>query len=127
MSTANISTNVGGHSNKTAPPTKSQRYDKQTSVANPATASTKPLNGNTPQSPVQEISQIRQMIDEMNQSVSHVQKSLHFQVHEASGQVVVEVQDKKTGEVIKSIPPQELLDSMDKIHESIGAILDTEG
>ena len=42
-----------------------------------------------------------------------------------AGQVVVQVIDKRTNEVIKQIPPEELLEVAKKIHEFIGIFLKT--
>ena len=41
------------------------------------------------------------------------------------GQVVVQVIDKRTNEVIKQIPPEELLEVAKRIHEFIGIFLKT--
>jgi flagellar protein FlaG len=41
------------------------------------------------------------------------------------GQVVVQVIDKRTNEVIKQIPPEELLEVAKKIHDFIGIFLKT--
>ncbi len=71
--------------------------------------------------------QLVESLAEANQSIQTMQESLHFRVHESSGQLIVEVQDMKTGEVIKTIPPEELLDSMGKIKSAVGAIIDKEG
>lgn len=66
-------------------------------------------------------------IDEANESVHYFQKSLHFRVHETSGQLVVEVADMRTGEVIRTVPPEEVLDSMGRIKSAIGSLIDKEG
>jgi len=42
-----------------------------------------------------------------------------------AGQVVVQVIDKRTNEVIKQIPPEELLEVAKRIHEFIGIFLKT--
>jgi flagellar protein FlaG len=42
-----------------------------------------------------------------------------------AGQVVVQVIDKRTNEVIKQIPPEELLEVSKRIHEFIGIFLKT--
>ncbi|MCI4453881.1 MAG: flagellar protein FlaG [Thermodesulfobacterium sp.] len=40
------------------------------------------------------------------------------------GQVVVQVIDKRTNEVIKQIPPEELLEVAKKIHDFVGLLLE---
>ena len=41
-----------------------------------------------------------------------------------AGQVVVQVIDKRTNEVIKQIPPEELLEVAKKIHDFVGLLLE---
>lgn len=126
MSASNIVGSMGGHSNYNG-----QRFTIQESVAERQAERLphpgKKGNRKTSPEPLKQLTQIQGLIENMNSSIAMVQKSLHFRVHETSGQLVVEVQDMQTGEVIKSIPPEELLDSLGKIRESIGTLLDTEG
>jgi len=126
MSASNIVGNVSGHSNYNG-----QQYTPQEALAirraDRSAHPEKERHQNNPSEPLKQLTQIQGLIENMNSSISIVQKSLHFRVHETSGQLVVEVQDMKTGEVIKSVPPEKLLDSLGKIRESIGTLLDTEG
>jgi flagellar protein FlaG len=41
-----------------------------------------------------------------------------------AGQIVVQVIDKRTNEVIKQIPPEELLEVAKKIHDFVGLLLE---
>jgi flagellar protein FlaG len=50
--------------------------------------------------------------------------SLSFKVHEASGKIMVTVRDESTGEVIREIPPAEILNIAAKLDEMIGLIFD---
>jgi flagellar protein FlaG len=49
---------------------------------------------------------------------------LNFSVHEASGQIMVSVVDKETGDVIREIPSEALLDLAAKLQEVAGLIFD---
>lgn len=49
---------------------------------------------------------------------------LDFSVHEATGTVKVDVTDKETGEVIREVPPQKVLDLMARLDEMMGIICD---
>lgn len=49
---------------------------------------------------------------------------LSFQLHEASGRMMVRVINEETGEVIKEIPPKEILDTVARIMEFVGLLLD---
>ncbi len=52
---------------------------------------------------------------------------LQFTVHEASGKMMVKVMDGSTGEVIREIPPSEVLNLAARLDEMIGLIFDQKG
>jgi flagellar protein FlaG len=52
---------------------------------------------------------------------------LHFTVHEASGEIMVIVTEESTGEVIREIPPVEVLNLEAKLEAMIGLIFDQKG
>ena len=49
---------------------------------------------------------------------------LKFEVRERSGRIKVTMFDKKTGEVIREIPPQQVLDLLRKTEGMIGLLFD---
>jgi len=64
------------------------------------------------------------------QAVADIQKDLNaihnvelqFAVHEASGEIMVTVRDQSTGEVIREIPPSEILDLAARLGEMVGLL-----
>jgi len=58
---------------------------------------------NTEQSKIEQAN-IEQVVTEINEYVQSVQRDLHFSVDEDSGQTVVRVRDKESGELIRQIP-----------------------
>jgi flagellar protein FlaG len=56
-------------------------------------------------------------------SADHIQ----FAVHEKANRMMVQVIDDKTREVVRTIPPKELLDLAAKIGELVGTLLDQRG
>jgi len=52
---------------------------------------------------------------------------LRFSVHQASGRVMITVTEGATGEVIREIPPSELLALATRLEEMIGVIFDQQG
>jgi flagellar protein FlaG len=52
---------------------------------------------------------------------------LQFSVHESSGRVMVIVKEASTGQVIREIPPREILNLAAKLDEMIGLIFDERG
>jgi flagellar protein FlaG len=55
------------------------------------------------------------------------QVDLQFSVHKASGRTVVTVTDALTGEVIREVPPAELLNLAARLDEMIGLLFDQMG
>lgn len=49
---------------------------------------------------------------------------LSFSVHEATGLIQVAVTDKETGDLIREIPPEQVLNLMAKIDEMMGILFD---
>lgn len=49
---------------------------------------------------------------------------LEFSVHDASGRTIVKVVDKETKELIREIPPEDILDFAAKMQEMIGILFD---
>lgn len=72
---------------------------------------------------------------ELSELASDVQKNmniihnvdLHFSVNKDSGRIMVTVTDEKTGEVIREIPPSEIVKFAEKFHEMVGMIFDKKG
>lgn len=49
---------------------------------------------------------------------------LSFQIHEGTGRMMVRVIHEDTGEVVKEIPPHEILDTVARIMKFVGLLLD---
>lgn len=64
------------------------------------------------------LDRIKKALEEMNRN------ELEFSVHKKTGKTVVKVVDRDTGEVIKEIPPEELLDIAARINEMAGMLFD---
>ena len=74
----------------------------------------------------------RMDLSQMTEAVADIQKNLsmihdvdlQFTVHEASGEIMVTVREESTGEVIREIPPSEMLDLAAKLGEMVGLLFD---
>ncbi len=53
--------------------------------------------------------ELGQAVDELNGFVQSVQRQLQFRVDDTTGRTVVKVIDRETDEVIRQIPPEEVL------------------
>ncbi len=66
----------------------------------------------------QSLDKIKKALEEINRN------ELEFSVHEKTGKTVIKVVDRDTGEVIREIPPEELLDIAARIDEMVGMLFD---
>ena len=69
--------------------------------------------------------QLEQMAEQLEQFVSSFNRGLTFSVHEKSGRQVVSVVDKNTGDTIRQIPSEELLDVISRLAEASGSLINT--
>lgn len=63
-------------------------------------------------------------VETINNAIEHVKRALRFSIHEETERIVVRVVDLATDEVIKEIPPEEVLDTVARIREMIGLLID---
>ncbi|GAC41325.1 flagellar protein FlaG [Paenibacillus popilliae] len=67
---------------------------------------------------------LQKKLEELNESIADAGKELHFKYHDDAEELYVEVIDKKTREVIATLPPEYLIDLSVKMKELIGFFLD---
>ena len=82
-----------------------------------------PLKEREEREPMDEES-VSYMMQELNELMSKINCNLQFQYHKEVNMMSVRMLDKKTHEVIKEVPPEEMLDQMAKAREWLGAFLD---
>ena len=74
-------------------------------------------------------------LTQMTEAVADIQKNLNmihnvdlqFSVHKASGEMMVIVREESTGDVIREIPPSEMLDLAARLGEMVGLLFDQTG
>lgn len=71
-------------------------------------------------------SKLTQVATELSDMMSMMRKGLAFKVDETSGQAVVTVLDKDTGDVIRQMPSEEALALAEKLSEVTGLLMKTE-
>ena len=69
---------------------------------------------------------VEQVVEELNQAMQNVHRSLQFSVDKESGKTVIKVVDVDTDEVIREIPPEESRKLAQQISENMGAFIRTE-
>jgi flagellar protein FlaG len=68
--------------------------------------------------------EVRESVKDVNEIVDKVKEGLSFQIHEDTEKMMVKVIDLNTDEVIKELPPEEMLDLQARIHEMVGILID---
>lgn len=68
--------------------------------------------------------EVRDSVKDVNEIVKKVKEGLSFQIHEDTEELMVQVVDKNTDEVIKELPPEEMLDLKARIQEMVGILID---
>ena len=69
---------------------------------------------------------INDEVDVMNKVAEVLNRQLSFDVRDKTGEVFVRVVDKETGDVIREIPPEELVALSERIRETVGLIFEGE-
>lgn len=74
-------------------------------------------------SPQVDEARIERIAEAMDNYVKSVQRELNIRVDHESGKVMVKVLSRDTGEVIREIPPEELLKLASRMEEMAGVLL----
>ncbi len=64
------------------------------------------------------------LVQEVQDYIDTLNIQLSFTIHEKTGDTVVRVLDRESGEVIRQLPPEELLALRDKLDELRGTLFD---
>jgi len=69
---------------------------------------------------------LEEKIDDMNDIMETLDEKLAFELHDDTETIMTQIIDIKSREVIKEMPPKEMLDLAARIHEMVGLIIDEE-
>lgn len=65
------------------------------------------------------------LLNEVQQEIQMIRNvGLRFSVHETTGRTIIRVVDKETEELIREIPPEQVLNLMAKIGEMVGILFE---
>ncbi|MGM0472351.1 MAG: flagellar protein FlaG [Bacillota bacterium] len=67
---------------------------------------------------------VEEGIEQLNEAVQTFHEDLQFELHEGSERMMAKLVDLSEHEVIKEMPPKEILDMLGKIKDMVGLILD---
>ena len=68
--------------------------------------------------------EVESAVVSINNAIEHINRALRFSVHEDTQRIMVKVVDVTTDEVIKELPPEDVLDTVARIREMIGLLID---
>lgn len=78
-------------------------------VAQPVVRTVEPLAGAAPETVPVEAPELEAAVANIRDYVSDVRRELQFSVDEDSGRTIITVIDSDTGEIIRQIPPEEVM------------------
>lgn len=64
------------------------------------------------------------VIEKANRAIEGSQKKFEYKRNEHTGDIIVKVLDADTNEVIREIPPEKIVEMIDKLQELLGIIVD---
>lgn len=67
---------------------------------------------------------IDSIIDSLNSAAKSVNQKVSFSFHDKTNRVILRFIDGNTNEVIREIPPKEMLRLLERMHELIGMVVD---
>lgn len=67
---------------------------------------------------------MQQITEQLNDFMQSLNTSIHFELHQETETLMVQVEDSQTHKIIKEVPSSELLDMVAKLRECIGAFVD---
>ena len=72
------------------------------------------------------LSEVREAVDELNLKMDQQVTRVNFDVDKETGRIVVQVKDVDTGDILRQIPSEEMLDFARNATKGIGVTLDTQ-
>ena len=108
-----------------------ERHQEQYARAVPAVAKTDrtPVNADAAEkreSSAGESRELSGVVEELNNRLQNMQRSLRFSVDDSSGRIIVKVVDLDTDEVIRQIPSEDMMAIIRNAGESQGVVFDEE-
>lgn len=77
-----------------------------------------------PALPTIDIKELKEALAKLNLMIEFTPVRLEFSYNESANRMVVKVVDQESGKVLRQIPPEKVLETMQRIREFIGLLLD---
>lgn len=116
-----VSNNVIGGGNASLPSTfPNARREVTTIKENSAAPVVAPVQNEELKNDDQAVKDLQKTID----AIQGPQKSIEISVHKETNAIMIKIKNKDTGELIREIPPEKVLDAVAKLMEQSGLIVD---
>lgn len=69
------------------------------------------------------LSELEMAVEKMNKAVKVFNHALEFEVTKTN-RIIIRVKDANTGEIIRQIPPEELMDTFKRMEDALGVLID---
>lgn len=67
---------------------------------------------------------VKKAVDKLNKFLDDSGTYAEYSIHDKFKEVMITIKDKKTGEVIREVPPKKILDMVAKMCEMVGILID---
>jgi flagellar protein FlaG len=67
---------------------------------------------------------VNDLVDVLNSAARSVNERVSFSFHEKANRVIMKIVNTKTDEVVREIPPKEMIKLLEEMHELIGMFVD---
>lgn len=71
-------------------------------------------------------SRVRETAESLGRALTSINRGIHFEIDDSTDRVITTIIDKETREVIRQIPPEEVLEISQRLRTFMGVLLDTE-
>lgn len=110
-------------------PLRSVNNEEVTSATNRSNTNQEKMNENVDEKikdtdKVKDTDEIKSIVSDLNEMTEPLRTNLQFQAHEKLDEYYVEVVNTSTDEVIKEIPPKQMLDKYAAMAEHMGLLVD---
>ena len=82
--------------------------------------------GKTQRKTKEDVESLEHVVRGIDELVKKMARRLSFSIHDKTGEVKVQVINDETGDVIREIPPNELLNIAARLQETVGILFDKE-
>lgn len=72
------------------------------------------------------LSEVREAVNELNAKIDQQAVSVNFDVDKETGRIVVQVKDVDTGDILRQIPSEDMLEFARNASKGVGVTLDTQ-